>query len=80
MVREGPHAWRVQGRPAERAVALADLTHPDAIAYIQQTAAAHGRRAGAGARPARADGDVVRIGDDELTYEEPRSEPHRSRS
>ena len=36
VVREGPKQWRVQGRPAERAVALADLTNPEAMAYIQQ--------------------------------------------
>jgi GTP-binding protein len=36
VVREGTHEWRVRGRPAERAVALADVTTPDAIAYVQQ--------------------------------------------
>ena len=30
------HAWRVNGRTAERAVALADLTNPEAMAYVQQ--------------------------------------------
>jgi GTP-binding protein len=69
VVREGTHEWRVRGRPAERAVALADLTEPDAIAYVQQRLARMGVEralARAGAR----DGDVVRIGDVELTYEE----------
>ena len=36
VVREGTHAWRVQGRPAERAVALGDVTTADAIVYVQQ--------------------------------------------
>ena len=57
------------GRPAERAVALADLTTADAMAYVQQRL----RRMGVERALARAgarDGDVVRIGDVELTYEE----------
>jgi GTP-binding protein len=69
VLREGTHEWRVRGRPAERAVALADLTNPEAIAYVQQRL----RRMGverALARAGAADGDVVRIGDIELTYEE----------
>ena len=36
VVREGEHAWRVRGRPAERAVALADITNPEAMSYLQQ--------------------------------------------
>jgi GTP-binding protein len=59
----------VQGRPAERAVALADITTPDALAYVQQKL----RRMGVERALARAgarDGDVVRIGGIELTYEE----------
>ena len=69
VVREGSHAWRVKGRPAERAVALADVTTADAIAYVQQRL----RRMGVERALARAgarDGDVVRIGAVELTYEE----------
>ena len=69
VVREGTHSWRVNGRPAERAVALADVTTADAIAYVQQRL----RRMGVERALARAgarDGDVVRIGAVELTYEE----------
>ncbi len=68
VVREGA-GWRVKGRPAERAVALADLTTPDALAYVQNRLKRLGVEralARAGAR----DGDVVHIGDHELTYEE----------
>jgi len=69
VVREGEHAWRVKGRPAERAVALADITNPEAMSYLQQRLQRMGVEralARAGAR----DGDLVRIGDHELTYEE----------
>jgi len=69
VVREGAHAWRVRGRPAERAVALADLTNPDAMSYLQQRLARMGVER-ALARAGAADGDVVRIGELELTYEE----------
>ena len=68
VVREGTHEWRVRGRPAERAVALADLTQPEAIAYVQQKLARMGVER-ALARAGAVDGDVVRIGDHELTYE-----------
>jgi GTP-binding protein len=70
VVREGSHAWRVRGRPAERAVALGDVTTADAMAYVQQKL----RRMGVERALARAgarDGDLVRIGPVELTYEEP---------
>src|SRR5579862_1277615 len=70
VVREGSHSWRVRGRPAERAVALGDVTTADAIAYVQQKL----RRMGVERALARAgarDGDLVRIGAVELTYEEP---------
>jgi GTP-binding protein len=70
VVREGTRTWRVRGRPAERAVALGDVTTADAIAYVQQKL----RRMGVERALARAgarDGDVVHIGDVELTYEEP---------
>src|SRR5206468_4251561 len=69
VTREGSHSWRVKGRPAERAVALADITTADAIVYVQQRLRRMGVEralAKAGAR----DGDTVRIGDIELTYEE----------
>ena len=69
VVREGTHEWRVTGRPAERAVALADLTNPDALTYVQGRL----RRMGVERALARAgvtDGDLVRIGALELTYEE----------
>jgi GTP-binding protein len=68
VVREGAHAWRVKGKPAERAVALADLTNIEALAYVQQRL----RRLGVERALARAgvqDGDTVRIGDHELEYE-----------
>jgi len=69
VVREGDHSWRVNGRTAERAVALADLTNPEAMAYVQQRL----RRMGVERALSRAgvnDGDLVRIGGIELTYEE----------
>jgi GTP-binding protein len=69
VVREGSHEWRVNGRPAERAVALADLTNAEAMTYVQQRL----RRMGVERALARAgvsEGDVVRIGKLELTYEE----------
>lgn len=34
VVREADNAWRVEGRPAERSVALSDITTPDAQDYI----------------------------------------------
>jgi GTP-binding protein len=67
--RDDDGAWRVVGRSAERVVAMADLNNPEAIAYIQEKL----RRMGveraltrAGAR----DGDVVRVGEQELEYHE----------
>ncbi len=69
VVREGAHEWRVRGRPAERAVALADLTNPEAMSYVQQKLARMGVER-ALARAGVADGDVVRIGALELTYED----------
>jgi GTP-binding protein len=69
VVRESDNSWRVTGRTAERAVALADLTNPDAMAYVQQRL----RRMGVERALSRAgvtDGDLVRIGALELTYEE----------
>ncbi len=59
-------SWTVRGRAAERAVALSDLTDPQALDYAQQRLRALGvdralRRAGV------RDGDVVAIGG--LTFE-----------
>ncbi len=67
VVREGEHAWRVQGRAAERAVALSDLTEPDAVMFVQDRL----RRLGvdrALARAAVGDGDTVRIAELEFEY------------
>ncbi len=62
------HAWVVQGDAAQRAVAVADLTNPEALAYVQQRL----RRLGvddalvaAGCRS----GDEVRIGELVFDYE-----------
>jgi GTP-binding protein len=69
VVREDDGAWRVRGRPAERAVALADLTNPDAIAYVQQRLHRMGVER-ALARAGAHEGDTVRIGDHEFEYED----------
>ena len=69
VVREDDGAWRVRGRRAERAVALADLTNPEAIAYVQhrlQRLGVERALARAGAR----EGDTVRIGGHEFEYED----------
>jgi GTP-binding protein len=69
VVRDDDGAWRVRGRVAERAVALADLTNEEAIAYVQERL----RRMGVERALARAgarEGDLVRIGEVELDYEE----------
>ncbi len=69
VVRDDDGAWRVKGKVAERAVALADLTNDEAMGYVQQRL----RRMGVERALARAgarDGDTVRIGDVELGYEE----------
>ena len=70
VVREGPKEWRVKGRPAERAVALADLTNVEAMAYVQQKLQRMGVEK-ALARAGATDGDTVYIGDHQLVYEEP---------
>jgi GTP-binding protein len=67
--RDNDGAWRVAGRAAERVVAMADLTNPEAIAYIQDRL----RRMGVERALTRAgaqDGDVVRVGGQELEYHE----------
>jgi GTP-binding protein len=61
-------AFVVRGRPAERAVALSDLTNVQALAYAQQRL----RRLGVDRALSRAgarSGDVVRIGAFEFEYE-----------
>jgi GTP-binding protein len=58
--------WRVVGRQAERAVALSDLTNPDALAYAQRRL----QKLGVDRALARAgvrEGELVRIGG--LTFE-----------
>jgi GTP-binding protein len=67
--REDNGVWRVHGRIAERAVAVSDLRDPDALVFVQQRLQKIGvdrALARAGAR----EGDVVRIGNTELEYEE----------
>ena len=51
--RGGDGAWTVQGRAAERAVALSDLTDAGALAYAQDRLRSLGGRAGPGPGPAR---------------------------
>ncbi len=60
--------WIVYGRAAVRAVALNDMTNPEALAYAQYRL----RRLGVERELARAGarrGDVVRVGDFEFEYE-----------
>ncbi len=67
--REPDGAFRVQGRAAERVVAMADLTNLEAIEYVHQRF----RRMGVERALARAgarEGDTVRIGPIELEYVE----------
>ena len=64
----GVHGWRVVGRQAERAVALSDLTNPDALSYVQARLRSLGvdrALARAGAR----EGDRVQIGSFEFEYQ-----------
>jgi GTPase len=66
--REPDGAWRVVGRPAERAVALSDLTNPEALAFADTRLRSLGvvkTLARAGARA----GDVVRVGGFEFDYQ-----------
>jgi GTP-binding protein len=60
-------SWVVAGRAAERAVALSDLTIPEALEYAQ------GRLKGLGvdralARAGAREGELVRIGTFEFEY------------
>jgi GTP-binding protein len=67
--REGDHEFRVRGRDVERAVALNDVTSPDAVAYIShrlERLGVHKLLARAGA----VDGDVVWIGEFSFEYRE----------
>jgi GTPase len=69
VLREDDGTFVVAGRTAERAVALNDLTNPDALVYVQ------GRLRSLGvdkalAKAGAADGDAVRIGRFEFEYRE----------
>jgi GTP-binding protein len=60
-------SWRVHGRAAERAVALSDLTNPEALAYAQARLKSLGvdkALVKAGARS----GEIVRVGTFEFDY------------
>lgn len=65
--REG-NGWRVVGRQAERAVALSDLTNPEAMAYAQRRLQKMGVDR-ALARAGATEGEFVRIGDFEFEYQ-----------
>jgi GTP-binding protein len=68
--REDDGAFRVVGRLAERVVAMADMTNPEALAYVQDRF----RRLGVDRALARAgarNGDTVRIAGIELEYHQP---------
>src|SRR5882724_3783820 len=68
--RDDDGVFRVTGRLAERVVAMADLTNPEAMAYVQDRF----RRLGVDRALARAgarQGDPVRIAGIELEYHEP---------
>ena len=68
--RDEDGAWRVSGRRAERVVVMADLTNPEALAYVQDRFRRLGVDRALGRAGAR-DGDTVRIGEIELEYSEP---------
>jgi len=68
VAREDDGTFRVNGRAAERVVAMADLTNPEAIAYVHDRF----RRMGVEKALAKAgvqEGDLVRIGAVELEWE-----------
>ncbi len=74
--READGTWRVVGRQAERAVALSDLTNPEALAFVQHRLS----RLGVDRALARAgvvEGDVVRIGGFSFDYSDDASAPGR---
>jgi GTP-binding protein len=62
------HTWQVVGRPAERAVALSDVSNPDALAYIHHRLKSLGVDR-ALVRAGVADGDTVTIGDFGFDYQ-----------
>jgi GTPase len=69
IVRDDDGAWRINGRAAERVVAMADLTNEEALRYVHERF----RRMGLERALARAgahEGDTVRIGPVELEYQE----------
>lgn len=69
ITRSDDAAFVVSGRPALRAVALNDLTDPDALAYVRDRLAGLGvdkKLIAAGI----SDGDVVRIGEMEFVYQD----------
>jgi GTP-binding protein len=66
--RDGEGSFVVIGRPAERAVAVTDLTNAEALAYVHDRL----RRIGVDRALARAgarEGDLVRIGAMQFEYE-----------
>ena len=65
--RGGDGAWTVQGRAAERAVALSDLTDAGALGYAQDRLRSLGVER-ALARAGAATGDEVRLGNFSFTY------------
>jgi GTP-binding protein len=68
--RDDDGTLRVVGRLAERVVAMADMTNPEALAYVQDRF----RRLGVDRALARAGarrGETVRIAGIELEYHEP---------
>jgi GTP-binding protein len=66
--RDGDGGWLVAGRPAERAVALSDLTIPEALEYAQVRLERLGVNRALSRAGARA-GERVRIGGFEFDYE-----------
>ncbi|MGZ8764548.1 MAG: GTPase ObgE [Acidimicrobiia bacterium] len=67
IARDDDGAWRINGRAAERVVAMADLTNEEALRYVQERF----RRMGVERALARAgahEGDTVRVGPVELEY------------
>ena len=69
VTRDPDGAYRLEGRSAERVVAMADLTNTEALEYIHQRFRKMGVEK-ALARAGAKEGDLVRIGDVELEYVE----------